>query len=726
MHFTRTAQLRKNSFDNTTGVLTISEGNTVTLPMTTGGDNWGSQVVETDGTLTGNGTSGNPLSVDFSGLDPESDPVFTVSPAAGITAENLDEWNEDNDATNELQSLSFDNGTGELTISDGNSVTLPLASGGDNWGSQVVQTDGTLSGNGTSGSPLSVDFSGLETFWYENDPETGINYDGRVGINTMNPDAALHVNSNDITIQGHTFGSSPNEWENVGVLGSGNTNNGPARGVNGRVDGPNEGYGVFGESSTDGRNVGIGGFGLSRSSNTSSFIGVLGNARSYWSEPTIGTTGSGNAFGGFFEAYGAGDFNIGIRSLARTENAATSNVGGEFVANSEVAGNIGIRSFTTADNGGFNRPFIGVANSGNNNYGFQSQVGGGGNFNLGYAAFMGDSEANNINAGTYIDIDGSNPNAEYYGARIFTRGNTENFNMGIYAEAFEGDNASFNAGVDGSTRTTGAFNVGVGGYATGAATADASRSNYGAYGYARAAHNNYGLYGTATFADAGVENNYGVYAEAANAPGENYAGYFVGDVIIDGDVEILGDLSKASGTFKIDHPLDPQNKYLVHSFVESPEMMNVYNGNITTDEAGYATVVMPDYFEVANKDFRYQLTVIGTFAQAIVAEEIEGNKFKIQTNEPNVKVSWQVTGVRNDPFANANRIEAEKEKEANKKGTYLHPELYGSDQKMYGKRGQQNEAVLEKLSKGEKIELPRDNEHDLAPVPVDVDVIRKR
>jgi len=84
-------------------------------------------------------------------------------------------------------------------------------------------------------------------------------------------------------------------------------------------------------------------------------------------------------------------------------------------------------------------------------------------------------------------------------------------------------------------------------------------------------------------------------------------------------------LTKGSGSFKIDHPLDPAKKYLSHSFVESPDMMNVYNGNVTTDRHGFAIVTLPSYFEALNRDFRYQLTVIGQFAQAIVAEEISHN-----------------------------------------------------------------------------------------------------
>lgn len=149
-----------------------------------------------------------------------------------------------------------------------------------------------------------------------------------------------------------------------------------------------------------------------------------------------------------------------------------------------------------------------------------------------------------------------------------------------------------------------------------------------------------------------------------------------GDIQVNGNVNITGNIAKGGGTFKIDHPQDPENKYLIHSFVESPDMMNIYTGNATTDANGFAVVELPGYFEAANKDFRYQLTVIGTFAQAIVKEKIAGNKFKIQTSEPNVEVSWSVTGVRSDKFADAHRVEPEMEKEH--KGTYIHPELYGA------------------------------------------------
>jgi hypothetical protein len=172
----------------------------------------------------------------------------------------------------------------------------------------------------------------------------------------------------------------------------------------------------------------------------------------------------------------------------------------------------------------------------------------------------------------------------------------------------------------------------------------------------------------------------GVLAQSNDGPalmsltGGGPAGEFIGDV------SVSGTLTKGGGSFKIDHPLDPANKTLSHSFVESPDMMNIYNGNIITDEVGEATVTLPEYFEALNRDFRYQLTVIGQFAQAIVAEEVKHNRFRITTNIPAVKVSWQVTGIRRDVWAERHRIPVEKEKPESERGFYLHPELFGQEE----------------------------------------------
>ncbi|HEX8814649.1 MAG TPA: hypothetical protein VF753_04035 [Terriglobales bacterium] len=157
----------------------------------------------------------------------------------------------------------------------------------------------------------------------------------------------------------------------------------------------------------------------------------------------------------------------------------------------------------------------------------------------------------------------------------------------------------------------------------------------------------------------------------ANA-GSGWAGNFTGDL------NVTGTIFGGAKDFKIDDPADPANKYLYHASVESSEMMNIYSGNVTTNAGGDASVKLPSWFEALNSDFRYQLTVIGTFAQAIVAHEIENGEFAIKTNQPNVKVSWQVTAVRHDAFAKAHPLVVEQEKEAKLRGFYIHPELYGA------------------------------------------------
>jgi hypothetical protein len=111
-------------------------------------------------------------------------------------------------------------------------------------------------------------------------------------------------------------------------------------------------------------------------------------------------------------------------------------------------------------------------------------------------------------------------------------------------------------------------------------------------------------------------------------------------------------------------------------------MMNIYNGNVITDGKGEARVELPTFFEALNRDFRYQLTVIGQFAQAVVGSEVSGNSFTIKTNQPAVKVSWQVTGIRQDAWANKNRIPVEEQKPAEERGSYLYPEAFDRSEEM--------------------------------------------
>jgi len=150
------------------------------------------------------------------------------------------------------------------------------------------------------------------------------------------------------------------------------------------------------------------------------------------------------------------------------------------------------------------------------------------------------------------------------------------------------------------------------------------------------------------------------------------------NAIFDGDLSVAGNLTKGSGMFKIDHPLDPEHKNLYHSFVESPDMKNVYDGVVTLDPNGQAWVELPAYFEALNKDFRYQLTAIGVPAPSLyIAQEVHGNRFQIAGGKPGGKVSWQVTGVRQDAYAEKHPMQVEEEKPAAEVGFYLHPEAYG-------------------------------------------------
>ncbi len=259
---------------------------------------------------------------------------------------------------------------------------------------------------------------------------------------------------------------------------------------------------------------------------------------------------------------------------------------------------------------------------------------------------------------------------------VYGNYNGSNYGVGVVGIGYNGIN---NTEVN-TSFTTGNQDLGVYGSANTAGVEGTSVNGIGVVGYNRAASfaattgggNSYGVYAYANTIGgaAAPTTRYGLYGYATGAT-TNYAGYF------SGNVQITGSIAKASGTFKIDHPQDPENKYLYHSFVESPEMMNVYNGNVVTDANGFATVTLPGYFESLNKDFRYQLTVIGTFAQAIVSEKVSGNKFVIQTNVPNVEVSWQVTGIRHDKYAEAHPIVPEVEKEPELKGYYLHAKEWG-------------------------------------------------
>jgi hypothetical protein len=220
-------------------------------------------------------------------------------------------------------------------------------------------------------------------------------------------------------------------------------------------------------------------------------------------------------------------------------------------------------------------------------------------------------------------------------------------------------------------QTTGGYAV-YGTATTGIGVVGSSGNNGGVYGVGYV-----GVQGSTN----GSNDSQGVRGENGGSNTLGYAGLF------NGRTWVVGNLIKGGGSFKIDHPLDPQNKYLSHSFVESPDIKNVYDGIVTLDGRGEATVTLPEWFQALNGDvsmdsYRYQLTCIGGYAPVFVADEISHNRFRIAGGAAGLRVSWQVTGIRHDRYAEANRIPVEETKSASERGKYLHPAAFGLSKEM--------------------------------------------
>ncbi len=341
-------------------------------------------------------------------------------------------------------------------------------------------------------------------------------------------------------------------------------------------------------------------------------------------------TSDDSNYGGHFTAYGVQGRGVYGRALA----TSGSNCGGEFLAN----GTSGIGVKGVADN----------SNS-RNNYGGSFAANGSHGVGVRGSSLFGSNGIGAEGNGNMIGVYGKSYSV------------VNDSGKGVCGEA-NSDAAIINYG--GHFTAKGVLGRGVYGFAD-----NTSGTNYGGYFDAR------GASGRGVYAFTNGFNAHSVHAVATGTSG--YAGYFSGDVKVEGNVNVIGTLSKSGGTFKIDHPLKPETRYLQHSFVESPDMMNIYNGNVLLDKIGEAVVEMPDYFEALNMDFRYQLTCIGGFAQIYIAQEIEGNSFKIAGGHEGLKVSWQVTGIRHDAWANANRIVVETDKSKAERGTYLNPEVFG-------------------------------------------------
>jgi len=473
------------------------------------------------------------------------------------------------------------------------------------------------------------------------------------GSTAVDSNAVFRVTNTDARSESFGLWGQSESPSGRGVFGWATATTGAAFGVYGKSDGPG-GSGVFGfASNTSGTNYGV--FGESASPYG---IGVFG-----WAFAT-----SGSPEGGYFQSDGPSG--TGVVGYATASSGETR--GGYFRSDSPQGR--GVYGFATSPNG----LTVGVFGHATSPDGFAGYFVGRGYFsnNVGIGASF-PTHRLTVTSGDQETMRLIGPGSPYgQSARL-------NFGDGdhVYLEEDADDNLTIytrlrtaimggNVGigtlspqgrlhvVEGSTTGAGivAICTALSGVTHGVWGQSDSTSGIGVIGYAAAAGGtNYGVYGYS-----GSPEGYAVYASGRLA---------------------------ASGIkqFHIDHPLDPENAYLNHYCTEGPKPTNAYSGNVITDARGYATITLPDYFESINRDFRYQLTVIDSsddFVLAKVVREIQNNQFVIRTSKPFVKVSWRVEAIRNDRWVREYGFQTEQDKAGDLRGKYIHPELYGQPKEL--------------------------------------------
>jgi len=375
------------------------------------------------------------------------------------------------------------------------------------------------------------------------------------------------------------------------------------------------GWGVAGATSSAGADAfGVWG-GLNVTTPGAGSAGVFGRSAS--------TTANGYGVWGKHEQ--TNGTAAGVFGDTNSTSASAVGVGGMVDSPSAAPFSAGVRGVNNANVLG-----VGVE-------GVASGVGYGGFFHVPGAGFGVAADAGNGGIGVYATVNSGA--SKSYGVRGSVGSNSAADSAGVFGEI--SSNAANGAGVRGVNNYPSCCGMGVAGFHAGQGI---------------------GVYGEA-------QNGFAVSGFSPN----NWSGYF------QGSVNVVGTLYKSSGAFRIDNPIDPAHTYLQHSFVESPDMKNVYDGVVRTNGKGFATVTLPKWFGALNRDFRYQVTVVGRAhwdAKAAIWNEVKDNRFTIRTDQPEVKVSWQVTGIRNDTYANAHRIQVVVPK-GSADGRYVHPELYG-------------------------------------------------
>ncbi|HEX7319309.1 MAG TPA: hypothetical protein VF399_02990 [bacterium] len=226
--------------------------------------------------------------------------------------------------------------------------------------------------------------------------------------------------------------------------------------------------------------------------------------------------------------------------------------------------------------------------------------------------------------------------------------------IGGYNNAANADYAAVGGGINNSA--TANYSTIIGGYANAATGLYSSVAGgyldtvAGAYGFAA---------GNSSVVPSAYTNSTAFNGQTVTATGETHVGI----------------LSKAGGTFTIDHPLDPDTKILNHYFVESPDMTTMYRGTAVLDQNGQAEIFLPVYFDILNRRPLIQISASGA-GDAYILEKVSGNRFMIG-GTPGAEVSWIVTGQRRDPTAEITRVmmPVEQVKEGDLAGHYLDDDL---------------------------------------------------
>jgi len=569
-------------------------------------------------------------------------------------------------------------GTLNLSLTNGCAANQVLQYNGSAWACAAVGTGtitgvtaGTdLTGGGTSGNvTLSLNTAATNALYAQLGAANAFTGNQTVNGTFTATTTAGSTGVNGAAPQFGVYGTATGSGNTVGVYGSGADGlqgNGTVNGVYASTANPN-GVGVFGvNSATTGTAAAVYG----TTSSTTGY-GVVGQS------PYIGVSGFGGEFGvsgqsptgnGVFASTSATDAD----ALYAAVTATTGNYAALYGITSSSAGFgvIGIGATGVSGSGTTGNGVYGASSENIGVYGTSNFVGTYGN-SVGVSQEGGSVEGEVAGIGVWGDTAGKS--GEYVGL-VGTADDHE-------AGGFYNDGGATTLWVENDTATSGgevlfawmpnlmgntsAAIIGDPGCAESSGNISLQLGQTG-----MSACSNYTLAGNSagsTFLNA--NSGQGIYLRVNNS---NQL------TVTSGQVDVIGTLSKGGGSFKIDHPLDPANKYLYHSFVESPDMMNIYNGVAELDASGEAVIALPDWFQALNRDFRYQLTPIGAPGPNLyIAEEVANNRFKIAGGKPGSKVSWQVTGIRQDAFANANRIPVEVEKAAADRGRYLYPEALG-------------------------------------------------